>query len=92
MLDWICNHIGNERWMEKLQWTGQKGYNDAKWEDWKVKGKAAGYTKASGNLSVSSYVIMRYCADRIDGQDLWCWYVCSGRLVVKLTNRPYGSL
>jgi hypothetical protein len=39
--------------MEKLQWTGQKGYNDAKWEDWKVKGKAAGYTKASGNLSVS---------------------------------------
>jgi len=53
MLDWICNHIGNERWMEKLQWTGQKGYNAAKWEDWKVKGKAAGYTKASGNLSVS---------------------------------------
>jgi hypothetical protein len=39
--------------MEKLQWTGQKAYNDAKWEDWKVKGKAAGYTKAAGNLSVS---------------------------------------
>jgi D-alanyl-D-alanine carboxypeptidase len=40
--------------MEKLQWTGQKAYNDAKWDDWKVKGKAAGYTKAAGNLSVSS--------------------------------------
>jgi cathepsin A (carboxypeptidase C) len=53
MLDWICNHIGNERWMEKLQWTGQKAYNDAKFVDWKVKGKAAGITKAAGNLSVS---------------------------------------
>jgi cathepsin A (carboxypeptidase C) len=52
MLDWICNHIGNERWMEKLQWTGQKAYNDAKFVDWKVGGKAAGYTKAAGNLSV----------------------------------------
>jgi len=61
--------------MEKLQWTGQKGYNDAKWEDWKVKGKAAGFTKASGNLSVSRHHIKRYSADRIDGQDLWCWYV-----------------
>jgi len=53
MLDWICNHIGNERWMEKLQWSGQKGYNGAKWQDWQVKGKSAGYTKAAGNLSVS---------------------------------------
>lgn len=55
MLDWICNHIGNERWMEKLQWTGQQAYNDAKFVDWKVDGKKAGYTKHAGNLSVSLY-------------------------------------
>jgi D-alanyl-D-alanine carboxypeptidase len=39
--------------MEKLEWSGQKAYNGAKFVDWKVDGKAAGYTKAAGHLSVS---------------------------------------
>jgi hypothetical protein len=77
--------------MEKLQWTGQKGYNDAKWEDWKVKGKAAGYTKASGNLSVSWRHTGMYCANgqmvKIFGAGMFHL-----QMVIKLMNRSYGSL
>lgn len=51
--DWICNHIGNEMWLEALQWTGKASYNSAQLADWKVKGKVAGSYKTSGNLSVS---------------------------------------
>lgn len=51
--DFICNHIGNEMWLEALEWTGKKGYNDAQLVDWKVDGKVAGSYKTSGPLSVS---------------------------------------
>jgi cathepsin A (carboxypeptidase C) len=51
--DFICNHIANEMWMEKLEWSGKEGYNAAKLQDWKVKGKVAGSFKTSGNLTVS---------------------------------------
>ena len=51
--DYICNHIGNEMWLEALEWTGKEGYNSAQLVDWKVKGKVAGSFKTSGNLSVS---------------------------------------
>jgi cathepsin A (carboxypeptidase C) len=52
--DWICNHIGNQMWLEALEWTGKAGYNSAQLVDWKVKGKVAGSYKTSGNLSVST--------------------------------------
>lgn len=52
--DFICNHIGNEMWLEALEWSGKEGYNEAKLVDWKVKGKVAGSYKSSGNLSVRS--------------------------------------
>ena len=56
--DFICNHIGNEMWLEALEWTGKKGYNDAQLVDWKVDGKVAGSYKSSGPLSVSIFVDM----------------------------------
>ncbi|WRT63688.1 uncharacterized protein IL334_000611 [Kwoniella shivajii] len=52
MQDFICNHINNEMWMEKLEWTGQAGYISAPWTDWKVKGETSGYYKTSGNLTM----------------------------------------
>jgi hypothetical protein len=61
--------------MEKLEWSGQKAYNDAKFVDWKVDGKAAGYTKAAGHLSVSLRRAVEDDANGSDGQDLRCWYV-----------------
>lgn len=51
--DFICNHIGNEVWLENLEWTGQRGYNAEDLADWKVNGKVAGSYKTYGNLSVS---------------------------------------
>lgn len=37
--------------MEKLKWHGKSGYNDAKYKEWKVKGKKAGVFKSFENLS-----------------------------------------
>ncbi|WVR03482.1 hypothetical protein IAU60_000473 [Kwoniella sp. DSM 27419] len=51
-LDWICNHISNERWMERLEWSGQKAYNAAEFADWSVKGHVAGHYKTAGNLTM----------------------------------------
>jgi D-alanyl-D-alanine carboxypeptidase len=83
--------------MEKLQWTGQKAYNDAKFVDWKVDGKAAGYTKAAGNLAVS------FSSSR--GRDVKLMFRWSRSLVLVrhdsynslsvgwlLIYRPHGSL
>lgn len=51
--DFICNHIGNEMWMERLQWSGKSGFNAEELEEWKVDGKVAGSYKSYKNLSVS---------------------------------------
>lgn len=51
--DWICNHIANEAWMERLEWSGKKGYNAEEFGEWKVGGKVAGKYKTHENLSVS---------------------------------------
>ncbi|KAK4684296.1 hypothetical protein P7C73_g5896, partial [Tremellales sp. Uapishka_1] len=50
--DFICNHIANEMWMEKLAWTGKQGFNDAQWGNWKVNGKVAGSFKSYENLTL----------------------------------------
>ncbi|ODO01955.1 cathepsin A (carboxypeptidase C) [Cryptococcus wingfieldii CBS 7118] len=52
MLDFICNHIANELWMERLEWTGKEGYNAADFGDWTVEGKKAGEFKTYGNLTM----------------------------------------
>ncbi|WWC66700.1 uncharacterized protein I206_100604 [Kwoniella pini CBS 10737] len=52
MQDFICNHIANEMWMEKLEWTGKEGYNAAEWTKWNVKNNLAGTYKTSGNLTM----------------------------------------
>ncbi|KAK8845458.1 hypothetical protein IAR55_006171 [Kwoniella newhampshirensis] len=50
--DFICNHVANEKWMEKLEWTGKAQYNAAEFGEWTVDGKAAGTYKTSGNLTM----------------------------------------
>jgi carboxypeptidase C (cathepsin A) len=51
--DFICNHVGNELWMERLAWSGKKGYNAQELAEWKVNGTVAGTYKTYKNLSVS---------------------------------------
>lgn len=53
MLDFICNHVANELWMERLEWSGRAGYNAAEFNDWIVDGHRAGEFKTYGNLTVS---------------------------------------
>lgn len=73
-LDFICNHVGNEMWMNRLQWTGQEGFNEAEFVDFKVKGEVAGKYKTYGNLSVRD--VAAYC------KDVWCDAVEWQRIVL----------
>lgn len=50
-LDWICNWLGNLRWLMKLSWTGDKAFYKAKNYEWVVDGKAAGETQSGGGLT-----------------------------------------
>ncbi|WVN87339.1 uncharacterized protein L203_102517 [Cryptococcus depauperatus CBS 7841] len=52
VLDFICNHIANEMWMERMEWTGKVGYNAAQFEEWNVDGHRAGEFKTHGNLTM----------------------------------------
>jgi carboxypeptidase C (cathepsin A) len=45
--DWICNHVGNERWTLALQWTGSKDFTSQSLRDWVVDGKPAGKTRSA---------------------------------------------
>ncbi|BEJ16680.1 hypothetical protein CspHIS471_0600810 [Cutaneotrichosporon sp. HIS471] len=50
-LDFICNYIGNEMWMEALEWTGKDQYNAAEYKKWDVDGEHAGEYKGHGKLT-----------------------------------------
>eukprot|EP00884_Botryococcus_braunii_P006077 jgi/Botrbrau1/15470/Bobra.43_2s0092.1 len=49
--DFICNWMGNNRWVNALPWTGQKEFNSAKLQNWTVDGEVVGEIKAGGALS-----------------------------------------
>lgn len=40
--DYICNWLGNENWVRKLEWSGSKGIAEAKVEPWIVDSQEAG--------------------------------------------------
>jgi cathepsin A (carboxypeptidase C) len=48
--DFICNWLGNQAWMEALEWKGQKAYNRADLEDLSA-GDAYGKVKSAGNFT-----------------------------------------
>ncbi|WVQ80388.1 hypothetical protein IAT38_002493 [Cryptococcus sp. DSM 104549] len=52
ILDFICNHVANEMWMERLEWSGKAGYNAETFAEWTVDGHRAGEYKTSGNLTM----------------------------------------
>lgn len=53
--DLICNHIGTENWLKKLDWNGYTGFDDGEHQEWKFRGEDVGYYKSSRNLTFVLY-------------------------------------
>jgi len=50
--DFICNHIGGERWTAAMQWSGQKAFVAAPITNWTVADKPAGNVKTANGLTL----------------------------------------
>lgn len=46
--DFMCNALGNERWVEKLETSVSAKYAKADKKNWKVNGKTAGWVRSAG--------------------------------------------
>ncbi|KAK4050424.1 Cell death protease [Microbotryomycetes sp. JL201] len=49
--DLICNHVGIERMIEKLEWNGETGFGNATEQDWFVNGEQAGTWTSARNMT-----------------------------------------
>ncbi|VVB16784.1 unnamed protein product [Arabis nemorensis] len=49
--DLICNWLGNSRWVNQMNWSGQKDFGSAKEVPFLVDGKEAGLMKNHGSLT-----------------------------------------
>lgn len=49
--DVICNHVGQERLIEKLEWRGAEGMRGAETKRWVVNGTDAGTWQEARGLS-----------------------------------------
>lgn len=36
--DYICNHVGNAKWLSELEWSGKNGFGDKPLKDWYMRG------------------------------------------------------
>ncbi|KAF8991371.1 Alpha/Beta hydrolase protein [Cyathus striatus] len=52
--DWICNHVGNERWTLALEWSGKDDFVKAEKRKWFVNGKQAGHTRSAGKFTFAT--------------------------------------
>jgi len=48
--DFICNWLGNSRWVAVMEWSGQEAYNKAPWVNFTVDGEVAGKFTGAGAL------------------------------------------
>ncbi|KAG5176491.1 Alpha/Beta hydrolase protein [Tribonema minus] len=60
--DLICNHVGNERWLSELSWSGAQAYRESDRGAWVVESGdiegPAGYYKKSANNGLA-YLLVR---------------------------------
>ncbi len=49
--DFICNWVGNQRWVDSLPWYGKGQWAATTEQEWMVDGESAGTAKAVGPLS-----------------------------------------
>lgn len=52
--DFICNYVGNARWIEDLEWSGSAGYRATPLEEWRVHGHTAGEFRHHGPLTYAT--------------------------------------
>lgn len=52
--DWICNWIGNERWMLQMPWTGQEAFASQPLRGWEVDGHVVGKTRSARGLTFAT--------------------------------------
>ncbi|KAG8881177.1 hypothetical protein FRB97_009808 [Tulasnella sp. 331] len=52
--DWICNWIGNKKWTELMEWTGQAAFVGQELKPWYVNGTAAGLTRGAKGLTFAT--------------------------------------
>jgi len=52
--DWICNHIGNEKWTMELDWTGKSEFSGQNLRGWKLDGKVVGETRSAKGLTFAT--------------------------------------
>ncbi|KJA20896.1 hypothetical protein HYPSUDRAFT_141602 [Hypholoma sublateritium FD-334 SS-4] len=52
--DWICNHVGNERWTMALDWSGKNEFSSTALRDWIVGGKSAGKTRSAKGFTFAT--------------------------------------
>ncbi|VDC04910.1 unnamed protein product [Peniophora sp. CBMAI 1063] len=49
--DYVCNWIGNWKWLTVLDWTGAEAFKESETRNWEVDGKVVGETRSSGHLT-----------------------------------------
>jgi carboxypeptidase C (cathepsin A) len=49
--DWICNWVGNARWVHALEWSGGDGFRAEEETTWEMDGQVKGRKRASGPLT-----------------------------------------
>ncbi|KAJ3561893.1 hypothetical protein NP233_g9919 [Leucocoprinus birnbaumii] len=52
--DWICNHVGNERWTLAMDWSGKSEFGATDKREWLVDGKKAGLTRSAKGLTFAT--------------------------------------
>ncbi|KAF9475350.1 serine carboxypeptidase [Pholiota conissans] len=52
--DWVCNHVGNERWTLALDWNGRAEFASQSLRDWIVDGKPAGKTRSAKGFTFAT--------------------------------------
>lgn len=52
--DWICNWVGNERWVRALEWSGGDEWRKEGLGEWSVEGSVAGKVRSSGGLTFAT--------------------------------------
>ncbi len=48
------NWVANKLWVDELDWSGKKEYNEAQWEDWFVGDSKAGEIKQTPLLTFAT--------------------------------------
>ncbi len=52
--DWICNWVGNERWVMNLEWSGREEFVNSELREWKVDGRKVGVVRSQQGFTFAT--------------------------------------